>query len=93
MTLNVSNFHQEVSKFKLSKNAFNELLAAQDKLVPDALTHRIDLTPALLDSSCSGALFEELGTVRNMIDHERHILLIDGFKVNMFADLNPGCGH
>lgn len=85
MTLNVSNFRQEVSKFKLSKNAFVELLAAQDTLVPDALTHRIDVTPALLDSPCSGALFEELGIVRNMIDHERHVLLIDGFKVDTLA--------
>lgn len=85
MTLNVSNFRQEVSKSKLSKNAFNELLAAQDKLVPDSLTHRIDVTPARLNSQCSGALLEELGTVRNMIDPERHVLLIDGFKVNMFA--------
>lgn len=85
MTLNVSNFRQEVSKFKLSKNAFNELLAAQDKLAPDSLTHRIDVTPVLLDSQCSGALLEELGTVRNMIDHERHVLLIDGFKVDTLA--------
>lgn len=46
MSLNVSNFRQEVSTSKLSENAFNEWLAAQDKLAPDSLAHRIDVTPA-----------------------------------------------
>lgn len=85
MNINVNNFRQEVSKFRLSNNAFDELLAAQDKLVPDDITQRIDVTAAHLDPKRSGALGEELANIRNMIDHESHVLLIDGFKADTLS--------
>lgn len=85
MNINVSNFRQEVSKVRLSKSAFDELLNAKNTFEPDIDDSRFDAKPAYIEPRHSPFLSEELRNIRNMIDHESHVLILDGFKVDNLA--------
>jgi len=85
MNISVSNFRQDVSKVRLSKTAFNELLRAKAMLELDAQTSRFDTKSASIDLLQSQALGAELNSIRNAIDHESHALILDGFKTNDLA--------
>lgn len=86
MNTNVSNFRQEVSKFRLSKAAFKELLSAKNMIELDAKTVRFDASPAAIDPSNSPVLSAELHNIRHTIDHESHVLILDGFETDELAD-------
>lgn len=85
MNINVSNFRQEVSKVRLSKKAFEELLSAKKIIESEIQDGRFDAKPAYINPLLLPALSEELRRIRNMIDHESHILILDGFKVEELA--------
>ncbi|WP_256581834.1 TauD/TfdA family dioxygenase [Pseudomonas sp. S09G 359] len=85
MNINVSSFRQEASKVRLSKNAFDELLNAQEIIESDTRNGRFDIKPAYVNPLLLPVLSEELHRIRNMIDHESHVLILDGFKVEKLA--------
>ncbi len=85
MNINVSNFRQEVSKIRLSKSAFDELLSATKIIESEIQNSRFDAKPAYINPLLLPDLTEELHRIRNMIDHESHVLILDGFKVEKLA--------
>ncbi|MCU1786608.1 TauD/TfdA family dioxygenase [Pseudomonas sp. 13B_2.1_Bac1] len=86
MNVNVSMFRQEVSRVRLSKAAFDELLSTKTITDPDSHANRFDARPAYIDPVHSQVLSAELRNIRNMIDHEAHVLILDGFKTDDLAD-------
>lgn len=81
MNINVSDFRQTVSNVRLSKFAFDELLSARELLASESQGARFDTKTAYINSLQSSVLSEELDRIRTMIDHECHVLILDGFKV------------
>ncbi|USW95805.1 TauD/TfdA family dioxygenase [Pseudomonas proteolytica] len=86
MNINVSNFRQDVSKVRLSKEAFNELLSAKNTVEAATQGRRFDEAPVDIDLRDSQVLSAELRNIRNMIDHQSHVLILDGFKVSNLAN-------
>lgn len=86
MNINVSMFRQEVSKIRLSKAAFDELLSTRTLSEPGSQGDRFDARPAHIDPLHSQALSAELRNIRNIVDHETHALIIDGFKADDLAN-------
>lgn len=82
MTINVSHFRQEVSKVRLSKDAFAELLTIRELFETVSQGVRFDTKVAYINPLQSSVLREELNRIRNMIDHESHVLILEGFKVD-----------
>lgn len=93
MTINVSHFCQEVSKVRLSKDAFAELLTIRELFETVSQGVRFDTKVAYINPLQSSVLREELNRIRNMIDHESHVLILDGFKVDKLSTFNLWCGH
>lgn len=85
MTINVSHFRQEVSKVRLSKDAFAELLTIRELFETVSQGVRFDTKVAYINPLQSSVLREELNRIRNMIDHESHVLILDGFKVDKLS--------
>ena len=85
MSINVSNFRQEVFKTRLSHSAFNELLSARALFESDSQGIRFDTKAAHINPLQSPVLSKELDRVRTMIDHESHVLILDGFKVDKLS--------
>ncbi len=85
MNINVSNFRQEVAKFRFSKAAFDELLEAKNTFDSDARSDRFDSVSVYIDPLQSPLLSAELRNIRNIIDHESHVLILDGFEVDNLA--------
>jgi len=85
MTINVSHFRQEVSKVRLSKDAFAELLTIRELFETVSQGVRFDTKVACINPLQSSVLREELNRIRNMIDHESHVLILDGFKVDKLS--------
>lgn len=85
MSINVSMFRQEVSKFRLSNAAFDELLSTRTLSEPGSQADRFDARPAHIDPLHSQALSAELRNIRNIVDHETHALILDGFKTDDLA--------
>lgn len=85
MNIDVSNFRQEVSKVRLSKGAFDELLNATKFIESEARGNRFEAKPAYINPLLLPVLSEELHRIRNMIDHESYVLILDGFKVDKIA--------
>ncbi|KAA8559974.1 hypothetical protein FX985_00008 [Pseudomonas extremaustralis] len=85
MNINISTFHHEISKVRLSKTAFNELLSAKASSEPDDQTNRFDAKPAYIAPHHSHTLSAELRNIRKIVDHEKHVLILDGFKVDDLA--------
>jgi len=85
MTINVSHFRQEVSKVRLSKDAFAELLTIRKLFETVSQGVRFDTKVACINPLQSSVLREELNRIRNMIDHESHVLILDGFKVDKLS--------
>ncbi|OIN44559.1 hypothetical protein BLL37_00035 [Pseudomonas azotoformans] len=81
MNINVSDFRQAVSNVRLSKFAFDELLSARELLASESQGARFDSKAAYINSLQSSVLSKELDRIRTMIDHECHVLILDGFKV------------
>ncbi len=81
MNINVSDFRQAVSNVRLSKFAFDELLSARELLESESQGARFDTKTAYINSLQSSVLSKELDRIRTMIDHECHVLVLDGFKV------------
>lgn len=86
MNINVSNFRQEVSKVRLSKDAFAELLTVRELFEVGSQGVRFDTKVAYINPLQSSVLSEELNRIRNMIDHESHVLILDGFKVDELSN-------
>ncbi|AZE63292.1 MULTISPECIES: TauD/TfdA family dioxygenase [Pseudomonas] len=86
MNINVSNFRQEVSKVRLSKDAFAELLTVREIFEVGSQGVRFDTKVAYINPLQSSVLSEELNRIRNMIDHESHVLMLDGFKVDKLSN-------
>lgn len=85
MSINVSNFRQEVFKTRLSHSAFNELLSARALFESDSQGIRFDTKAAHINPLQSPVLSKELDRIRTMIDHESHVLILDGFKVDKLS--------
>ena len=85
MSINVSNFRQEVSKTRLSHSAFNELLSARALFESESQGIRFDTKAAHINPLQSPVLSKELDRIRTMIDHESHVLILDGFKVDKLS--------
>ncbi|NVZ69491.1 TauD/TfdA family dioxygenase [Pseudomonas costantinii] len=85
MSINLSNFRQEVSKVRLSEVAFGELLSVKATFESDTQKDRFDTKSACIDPLHAQVLSEELRNIRNLIDHESHVLILDGFKVDNLA--------
>lgn len=85
MNIDVSHFRQESAKVRLSKAAFDELLCAKNIVESSGQDHRFDTTPACINPLSSPILHAELNNIRNMIDRETHVLILDGFKVDSLA--------
>lgn len=85
MNINVSNFRQAVSKIRLSNAAFEELLSASAMLGAEAKTGRFDIKHACIDPFYSQSLGEALRNIRNIIEHESHVLILDGFRTDNLA--------
>ena len=85
MNINLSSFRQEVSKVRLSETAFNELLNATNALEVGEQNERLDMRPACIDPIRHHVLSTELRNLRDLIDHERHVLILDGFKTKDLA--------
>lgn len=85
MNINLSGFRQEVSKVRLSETAFNELLNATNALEVGGQNERLDMRPACIDPIRHHVLSTELRNLRDLIDHERHVLILDGFKTKDLA--------
>ena len=85
MSINVSNFRQEVFKTRLSHSAFNELLSARALFESDSQGIRFDTKAAHINPLQSPVLSKELDRIRTMIDHECHVLILDGFKVDKLS--------
>lgn len=81
MNINVSDFRQAVSNVRLSKFAFDELLSVRELLESESQGARFDTKTAYINSLQSSVLSKELDRIRTMIDHECHVLVLDGFKV------------
>lgn len=84
MSINVSNFRQEVFKTRLSHSAFNELLSARALFESESQGVRFDTKAAHINPLQSPVLSKELDRIRTMIDHESHVFL-DGFKVDKLS--------
>lgn len=86
MNVNVSMFRQKFSKVRLSKAAFDELL--NTKTIPEPGSHadRFDARSAYIDPVHSQVLSAELRNIRNIVDHETHVLILDGFNTDDLAD-------
>ena len=80
MNINVSNFRQEIPKVRLSEAAFDELLGAKKMLEFENHNVRFDTNPAKINPLQSPFLNEELHNIRNIIDHENHVLILEGFR-------------
>ena len=85
MSINVSNFRQEVFKTRLSHSAFNELLSARALFESESQGIRFDTKAAHINPLQSPVLSKELDRIRTMIDHESHVLILDGFKVDKLS--------
>lgn len=85
MNINLSGFRQEVSKVRRSETAFNELLNATNALEVGEQNERLDMRPACIDPIRHHVLSKELRNLRDLIDHERHVLILDGFKTKDLA--------
>ncbi|AKS08110.1 TauD/TfdA family dioxygenase [Pseudomonas trivialis] len=85
MSINVSHFRQKVSSVRLSKDVFDELLSVRELFVSESQGIRLDSKSAYTNALQSPALSEELDKIRTMIDHEKHVLILDGFKVEKLA--------
>lgn len=82
MNINVSNYRQAVSKVQLSNAAFDELLSISLKSESKIQADRLDINFACNGSFSSRSLSEELRTIRNIIEHGSHVLILDGFKTD-----------
>lgn len=86
MSINVNSFCKKISKIKLSNTAFDELLSASTLFHSSAQGSRLDSRPLDINLVRSHFLGEELRNIRNMIDYESHVLILDGFKTENLAD-------
>ncbi|MCF5667738.1 TauD/TfdA family dioxygenase [Pseudomonas marginalis] len=82
MSINVSDFRQKFSKARLSNVAFDELLSARELFESERQGIRFDNKVAHISPLQLPVLSEELDRIRTMIDHESHVLILEGFEVD-----------
>lgn len=85
MNIDISHFRQEVAKVRLSQAAFDELLSARNIVEAGIQGNRFDTNPAYINPLHSPSLSAELNNIRNMIDRETHVLILDGFQDDNLA--------
>lgn len=86
MNINVSFFRQDVPRFKFTKEAMGELSLAKISLTGESKNRRIDSTLANFGVNQFSTLHDELQRIRNIIDNETHVLLVDGFDADTVGD-------
>ncbi|TFY84052.1 hypothetical protein DYL59_31040 [Pseudomonas kairouanensis] len=79
MNIDVSNFRQGLTKVRLSKAAFDELLNARSMLEQYGELDWLDASSAQTYLCDLHALSEELLNIRDVIEHQSHVLILDGF--------------